>query len=89
MVLLRMVAYRRCQVNRNRWSSHVKKGVTIGLIIVVIGAGGSVAEAEVFHCVFWNVNFWVLDLEVSLGKSLEDMREGEEIWERVRRYGRG
>ena len=65
-------------MNGNRWSSHVKKGVTMGLLIAVIGAGGSVAEAEVFHCMFWNVKFWILDLEVSLDKGLGDVGEGEE-----------
>ena len=35
-------------------------------------------EAEVFCCVFWNIEFWVLDLEAGLDGGLRDMGEGEE-----------
>ena len=48
------------------------------LIVVVIGAGDNVTEAEVFCSMLWNVKFWVLDLEVSLDKGLRDVGEGEE-----------
>ena len=73
-----MVAYRRRQVNEDRWSSHVEKGVVMGLIVAVIGVGDYAAEAGVFCYVFLNIEFWVLDLEVSLGEGLRDVGEGEE-----------
>ena len=50
----------------------------MSLVVLVIGAGGNAAEAEMFHGVFGNVKFWVLDLEMGLSKSLEDVGEGEE-----------
>ena len=50
----------------------------MGLVVMVIGTGGNVAEAGVFHCMSWNIKFWVLDLEMCLDKGLKDMREGEE-----------
>ena len=77
-MLLRMVAYRRQWVNGDRQSSHVEKGVIISLIVAVIGAGDNVTEAGVFCCVFWNIEFWVLDLEAGLDGGLRDMGEGEE-----------
>ena len=73
-----MVAYRRQWANGDRWSRHVEKGVVMDLIVVVIGAGDNVTEAEVFCCIFWNIEFWVLDLEAGLGEGLKDVREGEE-----------
>ena len=65
-------------MNEDRWSSHVEKGVVMGLVVLVIGTGGNAAEAGVFHGMFGNIKFWVLDLEASLGKSLGDMGEGDE-----------
>ena len=47
-MLSRMVAYRRQWVNGDRWSSHIEKGVIMGLIVVVIGAGDNATEAGVF-----------------------------------------
>ena len=73
-----MVAYRRQWANGDRQSSHVEKGVVMGLIVVVIEAEDNVIKAEVFCCVFWNVKFWVLDLEAGLGEGLRDVGEGEE-----------
>ena len=35
-------------MNGDRWSSHVERGVIMGLIVAVIGAGDNVTEAEVF-----------------------------------------
>ena len=72
-------------MNGDRQSSHVEKGVIMDLVITVIGAGGNMVEAGVFCCVFWNGKFWVLDLEVSLGEGLGDVREGEE--ERLEVWG--
>ena len=77
-MLLRMVAYRGQQANGNRWFSHVDKGVIMGLIVTVIEAGDNVTEAGVFCCVFWNIEFQVLNLEADLGEGLRDMGEGEE-----------
>ena len=51
-MLLRMVAYTRQQVNGDRQSSRVEKGVIMSLIVMVIGAGDNVTEAGVFCCVF-------------------------------------
>ena len=51
-MLSKIVAYRRQWVNGDRQSSHVEKGVIMDLVIVVIGAGGNVAETEVFCCMF-------------------------------------
>ena len=65
-------------MNGDRWSSCVEKGIIMDLIVVVIGAGGNVTETGVFCSVFWNVKFWVLDLEAGLDKGLEDMRKSEE-----------
>ena len=48
------------------------------LIVVVIGAGDNVTEAGVFCCIFWNIEFWILDLEAGLDEGLRDVREGEE-----------
>ena len=45
---------------------------------MVIGVGDDAAEAGMFYCMFWNVEFWVLDLEAGLGKGLRDMGEGKE-----------
>ena len=78
MVLSRIVAYRRQWANGGRQSSCVEKDVVIGLIVMVIGAGDDVAEAGMFCCIFWNVEFWVLDLEAGLGEGLRDMEEGKE-----------
>ena len=50
----------------------------MGLIVAVIGAGGNVAEAGVFHCIFWNIKFQILDLEAGLGEGLGDIGEGKE-----------
>ena len=38
-------------MNGDRWSCHVKKGVIMDLIIMMIGAGDNVGEAGVFCCV--------------------------------------
>ena len=65
-------------MNGDRWSSHVKKGVIMGLVVPVIGAGDNVAEAKVFYSMFGNVKFQVLDLEVGLDKGLGDTGEGGE-----------
>ena len=54
-MLLRMMAYRRQWENGDRWSSCVEKGVIMGLIVMVIGAGDNVTKAGVFCCMFWNV----------------------------------
>ena len=73
-----MVAYRRWQANGDRQSSHVEKGVVMELIVMVIGAGDNVTEAKVFCCMFWNVEFHVLDLEVGLDEALKNAGEDEE-----------
>ena len=65
-------------MNGDRRSSHVEKGVVMSLIVVVIGAGDNVIEARVFCCMFWNVEFQVLDLEAGLGEGLRDVGESEE-----------
>ena len=44
----------------------MEKGVIIGLLFTVIGAGDDVAEAGMFWCMFWNVEFQVLDLKAGL-----------------------
>ena len=72
-----MVAYRRQWANGDRWSSCVEKGVIMDLIVVMIGAGDNATEAGVFCCMFWNIEFWVLDLEAGLGEGLRDVREDE------------
>ena len=77
-MLLRMVAYRRWQANGDRWSSHVKKGVIMDLIVMVIGVGDNTTETGVFCSMFWNIKFQILDLEASLGQGLRDTGEGEE-----------
>ena len=51
-MLSRMVAYRRQWANRDKQSSHVEKGVVMGLIVMVIGAGDNVTEAGVFYSIF-------------------------------------
>ena len=56
----------------------MEKGVVMNLVIVVIEAGSNAAEVGVFHSMFWNVKFWILDLKASLGKGLKDTKEGEE-----------
>ena len=76
-------------MNGDRWSSHAEKGVTMGLIVTVIGAGGNVAEVGVFCCMFWNIKFWVLDLEAGLDEGLRDVGEGEEERLEVWSHGEG
>ena len=56
----------------------MENGIIMNLIVTVIGTGGNVADAVMLHNVFWNVKFWVSDLEAGLGKGLGDTREGEE-----------
>ena len=73
----------------NRWSSQVKKGVIMDLVIVAIGAGDNVAKVGVFCCVLWNIEFWVLDLEMGLGKGLRDMGEDKEEQLEVWSHGEG
>ena len=51
-MLLRMVAYRRWWANGDKWSSCVKKGIVMSLIVVVIETGDNTTEAGVFCCVF-------------------------------------
>ena len=51
-MLSRMVAYRRQWANGDRQSSHVEKGIIMGLIVAVIGAGDNVTEVGVFCCMF-------------------------------------
>ena len=52
-------------MNEDIQSSHVERGVIT-------------AEAGVFCCMFWNIEFWILDVEASLDKSLGDAEQGEE-----------
>ena len=77
-MLSRRVAYRRQWANRDRQSSYVEKGVVMGSIVMVIGAGDNVTEAGVFCSIFWNIKFQVLDLEAGLDEGLRDTGEGEE-----------
>ena len=77
-MLSRMVAYRRQQANEDRRSSHVEKGVVMGLIVAVIKAGDNATETGVFCIMLWNVKLWILDLEAGLDKSLGDAGEDEE-----------
>ena len=57
------------------------------LVIIVIGAGNNMAKAGVFCGMLWNIEFQILDLEVSLGEGLGDMREGEEEQLKVGSHG--
>ena len=45
-------------------------------------------EAEVFCCMFWNVEFQVLDLEAGLGEGLRNVKEGEEEQLEVGSHGK-
>ena len=60
-------------MNGDRWSSCVEKGVIMNLVITMRGAGGNAVKAGVFHSMFGNIKFWVLDLEVGLSESMRDV----------------
>ena len=42
----------------------MEKDVIMGLIVLVIGAGGNVTKVGVFYGMLGNIKFWVLDLEM-------------------------